>query len=191
MESFQETFVSRATALFTQVDFHVLCVAAANVTVPQASVPLCVCINFIPTHRYLFHLAQYYFNKMAISNEVFHEHLMEYAGNVFNGIWFCRLCSRRTPLYAVMCVCVLCTLHRAYIHTYSTVDSPFSCHANKEECEDIKDRCLWKPPLKVWVFIIQNDMIESIRHFTIHLISFSFCYYFYFDRINMDECSKF
>lgn len=86
MESFQETFVSRATALFTQVDFHVLCVAAANVTAPQASVSLCVCINFIPTHRYLFHLAQYYFNKMAISNEVFHEHLMEYAGNVFNGI---------------------------------------------------------------------------------------------------------
>lgn len=94
----------RVPALFTQVDLHVLCVAAMNVTVSQASacvsvsVRVCGCINFIPTHRNSFHLAWYYSNKMAISNEVFHEHLLEYAGNVFNGIWFCRLLSRSTPI---------------------------------------------------------------------------------------------
>lgn len=64
-------------------------------------------IHFIPTHRNLFHLARYYFNKMPISNEVFHEHLMEYAGNVFNGIWFRCLLSQ----HIIVCCDMMCIVY--------------------------------------------------------------------------------
>lgn len=63
--------------------------------------------------------------------------------------------------------CVLCTLH-SIGHTYSTFDSPFSCHANKEECEDRKDRCLWKPPHKVWAFSVYYPECYDRKHKTFY-----------------------
>lgn len=51
---FQETLFSRASALFTSVDFHVLCVAAMNVTVLQASICMSVRVYKFHTHSSVF-----------------------------------------------------------------------------------------------------------------------------------------
>lgn len=140
-----------------------------------------------------FQLAWYYFNKIAISNGVFHEHLMEYAGNVFNGIWFCHLLAQHT-LYDVYCV-----QHRVYgIH--ARFDSPFSCHTNKEECTlrewggGGRSMCM-KANSKMRMYIILWNLVSKMLSSKSqdYIYSFNFLLnlpLFLFRLMNMNECWK-
>lgn len=118
---------------------------------PYDRVSVCVCTWILYTiWSTLFHLAWHYFNKMAISNKIFHVHLMEYVGNEFNGIWFCHSLSSYTLFMCIMYVQLI----------RSSLVSPFSCYwthlIEREKEKRTKDRCGWASPKMRLYFILCN-----------------------------------